>query len=351
MSNINIKVIAKMLDVSPSTVSRALSGKPGVSINLRNKIKKVAKNKGYIKNLSAQILKNKKSNTIGVIVFDIKNPFYLNFLNGIESVLFHRNYKIILGNINEDVTREKVYLNWFVEHNVDGILTSPTVFDNDKTNLSLYRDIYKLGLPIVFYDRIFENEPQYDYVVVDNKDAIITVIHYLKELGHDNIGIFLSKKGIYTIEERLKGFIEGCKNFNINIKKEWICEDIYPPEKAFEKLNELLITNNLPTAIITTNNNITKKIYLYAKELNIKIPEQLSVIGFDDFPENEIFTPPVTSIRQPIFDIGRIATSILLGKIDGTANSLSKIILKSELIIRGSVFSKAHNNDIAKQNI
>ncbi|MGB4458627.1 MAG: substrate-binding domain-containing protein, partial [Defluviitoga tunisiensis] len=231
----------------------------------------------------------------------------------------------------------KTYLNWMVSQGVDGILSSPITEKNGKSNLKLYNNFYKMGVPIVFYDRMFYNQEQFDYVIVDNQDAIIQALMHLKENGHENVSIFLSKKGVFTIEERLKGFLKGCELLNIQTRKEWICEDIYPHEKAFDILKMLKDKNNLPSAIIATNNNITKNIVSSSRKLNVKIPDKLSLIGFDDTPENELIDPPLTTIKQPILEIGKIAATALLSRIEDRFAKPMKVVLKAELIKRGSV--------------
>ena len=337
MDRPTIKDIAKVLNISPSTVSRALSGKPGASEELRKKVLETAEEMGYMKNLSAQSLKNSKSKIIGIIAFDIRNPFFLDFLKGVEDVLFPREYKILLSSVDESADKEKTYLNWMVSQGVDGILSSPITEKNGKSNLKLYNNFYKMGVPIVFYDRMFYNQEQFDYVIVDNQDAIIQALMHLKENGHENVSIFLSKKGVFTIEERLKGFLKGCELLNIKTRKEWICEDIYPHEKAFDILKMLKDKNNLPSAIIATNNNITKNIVSSSRKLNVKIPDKLSLIGFDDTPENELIDPPLTTIKQPILEIGKIAATALLSRIEDRFAKPMKVVLKAELIKRGSV--------------
>jgi len=337
MDRPTIKDIAKVLNISPSTVSRALSGKPGASEELRKKVLKTAEEMGYMKNLSAQSLKNSKSKIIGIIAFDIRNPFFLDFLKGVEDVLFPREYKILLSTVDENVDKERTYLNWMVSQGVDGILSSPITEKNGKSNLKLYQNFYKMGVPIVFYDRMFYNQEQFDYVIADNQDAIIQALIHLKENGHENVSIFLSKKGVFTIEERLKGFLKGCELLNIKTRKEWICEDIYPHEKAFDILKNLKEKSHLPTAIIATNNNITKNIVSSSRKLNIKIPDELSLIGFDDTPENELIAPPLTTIKQPILEIGKIAATALLSRIEDRFAKPMRVVLKTELITRGSV--------------
>ena len=125
MKKPTIKDIAKTLNISPSTVSRALSARPGVSDELRRKVIETAEELGYMKNLSAQTLKNSKSKIIGIVAFDIRNPFFLDFLKGVEDVLFPREYKILLSNADENIDKERTYLNWLISQGVEGILSSP----------------------------------------------------------------------------------------------------------------------------------------------------------------------------------------------------------------------------------
>ena len=142
MDRPTIKDIAKVLNISPSTVSRALSGKPGASEELRKKVLETAEEMGYMKNLSAQSLKNSKSKIIGIIAFDIRNPFFLDFLKGVEDVLFPREYKILLSSVDESADKEKTYLNWMVSQGVDGILSSPITEKNGKSNLFIKYYLY-----------------------------------------------------------------------------------------------------------------------------------------------------------------------------------------------------------------
>lgn len=339
MQKPTIKDIANALNISPSTVSRALNGKNGVSDKLSVIIREKAEELGYVGNFAARSLKTSQSKTIGVTVSDIRNPFFLDFLKGVDNILFQRGYKFLLTDSGENVEKEKIYLMWLIEHGVDGILASPVTETDGKNNLELYKKIKNIGIPIVFYDRVFPKESQFDSVTVDNKDSIIQALKYLYNKGHKKIGIFLSKSGIYTIEQRLEGFIEGCKLLGIKINEEWIAKDLFPEEKTYDKLKKLKKNRNLPSAIIATNNKITKQLISSSKKLNITIPTNLSIMGYDDLTENEIISPPITCIKQPVFEIGRIASTILLGKIENDETKTTKIVLKTEIVERNSIIN------------
>ncbi|AKI97043.1 LacI family DNA-binding transcriptional regulator [Kosmotoga pacifica] len=334
---VTISDIARRLDISPSTVSRALSGKPGVSDELRKKILSLAEKMDYIPNVAAKSLKTQKTKTIGLIISDIRNPFFLDVMHGVESVLFPRGYKFIVCSINENLEREAVYLNWLMEHGVEGILASPLTTVSGKHNGRLYKKIARLGIPVVFYDRLIQSVENFDSVVLDNETAIADGAFYLTRKGHKKIGICLARRGLYTIEERYKGFKKAVELLRIETKPEWIIEGKHPLDNSFEKLRKLFNSEERPTAIISTNHPMTRTILKAARACGLKIPEDISVLGFDDLIENELMSPPITTIRQPVMEIGRIATTLLLGRIDGEKGKPSSIKLKAELIERESV--------------
>ncbi|OAA25563.1 LacI family transcriptional regulator [Kosmotoga sp. DU53] len=334
---VTISDLARKLNISPSTVSRALAGKPGVSAELRQKVQNLAKEMDYVPNVAAKSLKTKKTKTIGLIISDIRNPFFLDVMRGVESVLFPRGYKFIVCSVNENLEREAVYLNWLMEHGVEGILASPLTTVSGKHNGNLYRKVARFGIPVVFYDRLINGIGDFDSVVLDNETAIADGVFYLRRKGHKKIGICLARRGLYTIEERYKGFKKAVELLQIETRPEWIIEGKHPMYSSFEKLKKLFSSEERPTAIISTNHPMTRSILRAAKSCGLRIPEDISVLGFDDLIENELMSPPITTIRQPVMEIGRIAVTLLLGRIDGEKESPSSIKLKAELIERESV--------------
>jgi len=335
---ITIRDIARALNINPSTVSRALNDKPGVKPELKKKIKEKAEELGYIVSFQAKSLRTKKTMTIGIILSDIKNPFFLDFLDGVERVLFHRKYKILLATSNEDVNKEKTYLKWFLEHGVDGIMISPTCGNDGSNNLMLLRQIKKRGVPIVLYDRKFqEAETEFDSVTINNYQAIVSAIKYLvKDMGHKKLGLCLIEPMVYTLKERYRGFIEGCKFFGAKHKENWIVILSKDEEKNMEKLKQFFEESG-PTAVIASNHFITQQLLKTAKKLNKKIPDDLSIIAFDDNIENELYETPITTIKQPVVLIGKNAAIMMVGRLDGEDVIPQNIVLNSELIIRESV--------------
>jgi LacI family transcriptional regulator len=258
-------------------------------------------------------------------------------MSGIETVLFPRGYKFIVCDIGEDFEKERVYIKWLLEHGVEGILSSPCGGENGRDNSRLYREAVRRNIPVVFYDRILGGLDRISSVTLDNRQAILQGVLHLKENGHRKLGIVLHKKGIYTIEERRMGFLEACKMLAIEINADWIIENAVDEERASLSLESVLKSGRRPDAIISTNQFLNEVIVATVRRMGLKLPGDLSIVGFDDHSMNELIEPPLTTIRQPVKDIGRIAATIMLSEIDGTRGEKSKVVLKAELLQRKSV--------------
>ncbi|MCD6450009.1 MAG: LacI family DNA-binding transcriptional regulator [Thermotogaceae bacterium] len=337
MKKVTLKDIAKMVGVSPSTVSRALANLPGVSEDLRLKIKEIAKEMGYIPDMAAKSLKTRQMKTVGIIVPDITNPFFTAFLKGIDSVFFSRGYKFIIGNTDETPEREKVYIEWFLSHGVDGIIAAPSEYKNKELKKT-YKNVVKLDIPLIFFDRVIASmENNIDIVKIDNESAVKESLEYLKDMGHKEVGILLGKKGMFTMDKREAAFIENVEKLGLKTKDEWILKDLFPEWESYENIKNFLRKRKKPTAIILANQSLTITFLKVVNDLKIKIPDDVSIITFDDSIENEFYCPPITAIRQPAEDMGKISATVLLGRIEGDVSKPSKILLKTELKIRKSV--------------
>jgi LacI family transcriptional regulator len=326
--------IAKELGIAVSTVSRALNKKEGISEDLRKKVLDKALKMGYIDEIPKII--QQSQNIIGVIIPNIQNPFFLTFLKGIETILFRMNHRFIVCNTDEDVVKERVYLKWLSESKVKGVIAAPAFSISGETNINLYKKINQY-IPVVLYDREFYETQEFDSVIVDNQAAIVDGVRHLHEKGHKRIGILLSKRGNYCIEERHKGFMKALRYFNLKTENKWILENLYPSSSAEEKLNSFFELDNRPTAMIATNHDISYSFLRIAKKYNIKVPDDISLLGFSEVPENEIVNPPLTVIKQPILEIGNIAATAMLTRIENRNKEVSQIVLKTTIVERKSI--------------
>ncbi len=334
MKRVNIKDIAKELGTSIATVSRALNGKEGVSDELRKKIFEKAKELGYIANGLARGMKTSKTFTVGVLISDIRNPYFSEVISSMERVLYAKNYNLMICNVGENPEREKKYINLLVSKNVDGIIAAPT---GDEKNLPLYKKLVRHGIKVVLFDRII-GDLQTDSVIVDNEAATYEAVKYLNRFGHRRIGAIYGIEKSYTGSERLKGFFEAVKDFKMECKDEWVKGGEFNEEKSYKCALEILSQKYRPTAIIAMNNFTTLGVMRAVKELKINVPDELSVMGFDDAEWMKVCSPTVTTMVQPTDVIGMTAATLLLDAVEGElVRKPQKVVLKASLIKRNSV--------------
>ncbi len=330
----SIKDIAKSLDISTTTVSKALNNKPGVSHEMRMKVLKKAKELGYVVNSLARGMKTSKTFTVGVLISDIKNPYFSEVISSIERVLYAKKYNLIICNVGENPGKEREYLELLVSKKVDGIIAAPSA---EGQNLSVYRKLIRYGMKIVLFDRLVDSI-QADSVVVDNRSATYEAVKYLDNLGHKKIGAIYGIEGSYTGHERLKGFLEAVKDFKIECHNDWVRSGEFKEEKSYKHAIEILSKKDRPGAIIAMNNFTTLGVMRAVKDLNIKVPDELSVIGFDNAEWMKVCSPAVTTVVQPTDVIGMTAATLLLDAIENDVPNLPHhVVLKTSLLERESV--------------
>ncbi len=313
-----------------------MNDQPGISEETKIRVREKAAELGYVVFHHARVLRTQKTSTVGIIVPDIRNPFFLDFLYGVERILFPREYKILLSMSDENVEKEKQYLRWLVEHGIDGILVSPSFDKNGKGNLRFLMKIRALGIPVVLYDRVYEEKSRgFDSVTIDNFGAVFDIMKYLSLKGHRDVGMILANGKIYTMRKRYEGYLEGCRSLKINCKDVMDLSDIFDHQE-FKRVCSYL-SNEKMSAVIATSHFVTKEVYKCVKFLGWKIPEDISVVGFDDIDENELFDPPVTVIKQPVSLIGKAAATLLLERIDKSNSPPQSVVFKAELVKRKSV--------------
>lgn len=331
----SIKDIAKSLGVSTATVSKALNNKAGVSREMRVKVLEKARELGYVVNSLARGMKISKTFTIGVLVSDIKNPYFSEVISSIERILYARKYNLIICNVGENPIKEREYLELLVSKKVDGIIAAPS--GESQENLSLYKKLIRHGMKLVLFDRIVDSI-QTDTVVVDNKSATYEAVKYLTKFGHRKIGAVYGIEKSYTGSERLKGFLEAVKDFNIECHADWVKSGEFNEDKSYKCALEILKKEDRPSAIVAMNNFTTLGLMRAVKKLKIKAPEELSIIGFDDAEWMKICSPAITTVVQPTDVIGMTAATLLLDSIENDLpTSPHHVVLKTVLLERESV--------------
>jgi len=332
---VNIKYIAKIADVSPSTVSRSLRGDPNANEDTRQRILKIAERLNYYPNLLAKGLRNKRTKTIGVILNDLKNPLYYEIINSIGKILNEHDYTMLLCDSNYDQKLEKKNIISMLSKGVDGIIISPVNVRSE--NIDLIRDNY---LTTVYID----NRPAYqdiNYVYVDHTLASFIATEYLIKKGHEEILLLNGPVWLSSSKDFMRGYLNVLKKYNIPARKnliKYINLSIDDSFKAFKNCYNSREKNNF-TAIVCLSDIIAIGVYEAAKKIKFNIPGDYSVIGYDNIISTAYLSPPLTTIHQPKIRTGVYSAEILIKQIEDNAE-FEKIILKPRLVIRDSVKKK-----------
>jgi DNA-binding LacI/PurR family transcriptional regulator len=335
--SITIKDIAKALDLSYSTVSRALKGSYKISEPVIKKVCEYAEAHNYRPNLMAQGLKNNRSRSIGVILCAIPNNFYAEVINGIDSVAESLGYHVIITQSHESYQHEMKNLEQLSLRSVDGFLVSVS---NETENMDHFKKLHDKGVPIVFFDRVTDliNTHQ---VVADNAGGSYQLTKHLIESGFKRIAHITSSPSVSITKERLEGYVNALKENVLPIDLRYIKYCLHGgmiKEEIKQAMEELIALEEKPDAIITASDRLTIGCFSFLHNSGFKIPNEIAIAGFSNFSAPELFNPSLTTIKQPAFEIGKTATELLINLIESKkpVTKFERKVLATELFVRNS---------------
>ncbi|MCX6152422.1 MAG: LacI family DNA-binding transcriptional regulator [Ignavibacteriales bacterium] len=334
MKHSTITDIAKILGISPSTVSRALRDHPDICLDTKNQVKKIAKELNFTPNPIAQSLKNNRTTTIGVIVPEIKHDFFSSAISGIEEVAYQSGYTIIVCQSNESFEREIVNTNVLIHHRVAGIIVS--ISQNTK-NGDHFKDIIERKIPLVFFDRVCEDVSAYKVIIDDSKSAF-DAVNYLISKGYKKIVHLAGPMALDICKKRMKGYTEALEKAGIEVVDELVLNGGLHEQDGYNSM-EFLIKEKLPyDAIFAVNDPVAIGAFQRIKEAGLRIPEDVAIIGFSNNKITNLVDPPLTTVDQPSFEMGMKAAEILIGIIEKKNKSTEPktLVLNTRLIVRGS---------------
>jgi LacI family transcriptional regulator len=320
-----IKDIAKQADVAASTVSYVLNNTKNVKPETKERILKVIKELHYQPSAVARSLKTKKSLTIGIMIPDISNMFFTEIVRGIEDIANEYEYNVILCNTDEDEKKEKRYLDNLYNKHIDGL-----IFVGTGKNQQILKD--KQHIPVVAVDRKIGYN--FGSVMVDNVKGAYIATNYLLEKNGADVILLTGPLSLSTYFERMTGYIEALREKGLEYNENIVRECPVGHEGGYTALEDLLEKNVGLRSIFASNDLIALGAMKALIKRGVRIPEEVSIVGYDDIPTASIITPALTTIQQPKYNMGRKAAELLLNSMTKQAVKERHIVLEPKLVIR-----------------
>lgn len=335
MGQATIKDIARTLGLSPSTVSRALNDHPDISKETKRRVQTLAVELDYHPNSIAQSLQKRRSNIIGIVAPQIKHVFFASVVAGITDIAYDAGYTVMICSSNEDFDREEMNIRALISQRVAGLLISISQSTQGCDHFDLLK---RRKIPVVFFDRVCEDESA-SKVVVDDYEGAYHAVEYLIEKGYQRIAHLGGPESLNICQERARGYRDALRAHQFQVHEDWIQHTGLNEEHGSVGLAELLDKMpEPPDAVFCVNDPVAIGAYAVLKERGLKIPEDIALLGFSDNPIASLVDPPLTTVRQPAYEMGCRAAALLLRQIENEDEASNPVTetLKTELIIRQS---------------
>ncbi|HXI01513.1 MAG TPA: LacI family DNA-binding transcriptional regulator [Sphingobacteriaceae bacterium] len=331
---ITIVDIAKKLNLSKSTVSRALTDHPKVNAQTRARVLELAKKLDYHRNMLATSLVTQKSFTVGIIVPEFYTSFFTKLIIGAQEIASLRGYNVIVSQSNETYETEVANTKVMLANRVDGLLISLTKETRNYDHLKIFQ---RKGVPLVFFNRVCNEMPVPKVIVDDYEGAFNAVTHLIKR-GRRRIAHLMGPDSLLISQKRLSGYIDALKKNNIPVLPELIISYDLSIEKVKIYVSYLLEMENPPDALFAVNDPAAMEAMQVIIKKGWRIPEDIAVVGFSNDYASALIHPSLTTVAQPVFEMGRVAAGLLFDQIDKEQSEWKAItkVLKTELLIRNS---------------
>ncbi len=326
---LTIADIAKMANVSKATVSYVINNKEGVSPDVRNKIKQIIKESNYKPNTMARALAGKRTNSVGLIIPDISDMFYANIIRGVEKASGKFGYFLNLFTTHADPEKEHEVFDFFTSSMADGVIVMTYFVGKEVT-----RKLKQRKIPFVFLD--FPYDDNIYSVSVDNFEGGYKATSYLISLGHRKIAFIHGPEAARDSKARYHGYLKGLKEHNITYDHDLVLKGDFLRQGGYKTAKSLIKNNKVPTALFAANDQMAIGAMTAFKKEGYEIPDDISIIGFDNTEASSFSKPTLTTIMQPIYEMGSLAAKTLISLINGKTPEKKRYLLKTRLIERQS---------------
>lgn len=330
MAEPSIRDVARAARVSTATVSRVLNQNPNVKPHLRTRVLDAMEVLHYEPSGIARSMRNQSNKTIGLVIADIQNSYFSSIMRSVEERAYGLQYSVLLGNSDDDPVRERQYLELLARERTAGAIIFPVA-----TDAAAYA--MRRPMPMVFFDRQVEGVAV-DAVLLDHEYGGRVAAEHLLALGHERIGVVAARPAYPGLEARKNGCLNAVRAAGIAVDPELVSwGNVSREEGGYRAALELLSLPNRPSALMAVNNVRTQGMLRAVRDSGMRVPEDISLVGFDDSPWFSLLTPPLTTVRQPIYEIGQETVRLLMNRIsEGGDHTPEIVVLRPALVERAS---------------
>jgi LacI family transcriptional regulator len=323
--------VARRAGVSKMTVSRVINNAASISPETRARVEQAIAELGYVPNALARSLRLKQTKTIALVLTDITNPFFTTIARGVEDTASQRGFNVIYCNTDESASEETEHLNVLAQKQTDGVLLVPACLAPDSVLF-----LQERRTPVVVLDRRIPHV-RVDTVRCDSEGGAYTLVRHLLELGHTRVAVLSGPRTVSTAIDRVAGYRRAMQAAGPGVNEELVIHGEYNQASGYAMAQQALALNPRPTALFAANNFIAVGAYRALRDAGLRVPEDISLVTFDDLPAPLVMEPFLTVASQPAYEMGCKATELLLARLSGEETAEpQEIILPTELIVRRS---------------
>ncbi len=332
MKHVTIKDVAKRLNVSVSSVSRAFNDKYDIKKETKELILKTAEEMGYFPNPIAKKLSQNRSLNIGVIVPEFINEYYSEMVIALQEFFISKGYQVLVMQSNENVEQELKNVKTLIHSMTDGLIIAPTVGNN---NMSYYLQHHREGYPIVFLNRVEESIPASKVIFNNVKWSFFATEHLIRQ-NYKKIYHLAGYKDLCVSEERIQGFKKAMRKHKVPIENYKIIETGLLAKEGMEIIEDLIFNHDIPDAFFCVNDMIALGAIKKLKDNGYRVPEDVAFVGFTETSMAELVTPQLSSVKQPTYEMAKKAGELLIERIENSEAEIETVIINGELNIRKS---------------
>lgn len=330
-----IREVARLAGVAPITVSRVINHTGYISDDTRLKVEAAIAELDYVPNTLSQSLRWNQTRMLALVLTDVTNPFWTTVARGVEDAASEAGYHVILCNTDESPEKQESYLTALLQKRVDGVLLVPA-----RDKLDDIQRVQALKVPLVLLDRRL-SQTLADSVRCDSESGAYQLTRLLLEQGHHRIALLTGSEQVATATDRVDGYRRALREFGLSEESEMITYGAFTVESGQEMTRAVLEMDPRPTAVFAGNNFIAIGMMQALNQAGVRVPEEVSVVGFDDLPASLLITPFLTVAAQPAYQMGREAMKLLVKRLKGDGSALpQEVVLPVELIERQSVLKR-----------